>query len=201
MIPMPYVMDTKDGRGCDLFSRLLQDRVILLTGEVNDELAASIVGQLLFLEAQDPGKDISLYINSPGGSVTAGLAILDTMEHIRCDVSTICVGIAASMGAVLLAAGTRGKRYALPNAEAMIHQPLGGAGGQASDVLIRAKHLERTRARLTELLADYTGKDPGTLMADMDRDYFMTAGESKAYGLVDEVIYPMKAREKEGTQA
>lgn len=199
MVTMPYVMDSKDGRGYDLFSRLLKDRIIMLTGEVNDEMAASVVGQLLFLEAQDPNKDISIYINSPGGSVTAGLAILDTMEHIRCDVSTICVGMAASMGAVLLAAGTRGKRRILPNAETMIHQPLGGAGGQASDVLIRARHLERTRTRLTDLLAGYTGKDHETLMADMDRDYFMTAEESVAYGLVDEMVRPMKkAKEQAG---
>ena len=197
MIPMPYVMDSKDGRGCDLFSRLLQDRIILLTGEINDAVAASIVGQLLFLDAQDPSKDISLYINSPGGSVTAGLAILDTMDHIRCDVSTICVGMAASMGAVLLAAGTKGKRYALPNAETMIHQPLGGASGQASDILIRAKHMERTRTRLTELLSAYTGKDTRTLLADMDRDYFMTAGESAAYGLVDKVIFPAGKKQQE----
>lgn len=197
MIPMPYVMDSKDGRGCDLFSRLLQDRIILLTGEINDAVAASIVGQLLFLDAQDPSKDISLYINSPGGSVTAGLAILDTMEHIRCDVSTICVGMAASMGAVLLAAGTKGKRYALPNAETMIHQPLGGASGQASDILIRAKHMERTRTRLTELLSAYTGKDTRTLLADMDRDYFMTAGESATYGLVDKVIFPAGKKQQE----
>ena len=188
MVTMPYVIDGKDNRGYDIFSRLLKDRIILLTGEVNDEMAASVVAQLLFLEAQDPKKDIFLYINSPGGSVTAGLAILDTMDHIRCDVSTICVGMAASMGAVLLAAGTKGKRRILPNAETMIHQPLGGAGGQASDVLIRARHLERTRTRLTNLLAEYTGKDADTLMADMDRDYFMTAEESVAYGLVDELI-------------
>ena len=197
MIPMPYVMDSKDGRCCDLFSRLLQDRIILLTGEINDAVAASIVGQLLFLDAQDPSKDISLYINSPGGSVTAGLAILDTMEHIRCDVSTICVGMAASMGAVLLAAGTKGKRYALPNAETMIHQPLGGASGQASDILIRAKHMERTRTRLTELLSAYTGKDTRTLLADMDRDYFMTAGESATYGLVDKGIFPAGKKQQE----
>lgn len=198
MVTMPYVMDGKDGRGYDLFSRLLKDRIIILTGEVNDEMAASVVGQLLFLEAQDPTKDISIYINSPGGSVTAGLAILDTMEHIRCDVSTICVGMAASMGAVLLAAGTRGKRRILPNAETMIHQPLGGVGGQASDVLIRARHLERTRTRLTDLLAGYTGKDRSTLMADMDRDYFMTAQESVAYGLADQVVRPAREREQAG---
>ena len=188
MVTMPYVIENKDGRGYDIFSRLLKDRIILLTGEVNDEMAATVVAQLLYLEAQDPDKDIFLYINSPGGSVTAGLAILDTMEHIRCDVSTIGVGLAASMGAVLLAAGTKGKRRMLPNAESMIHQPLGGAGGQATDVLIHAKHLERTKARLTDLLAEYTGKDREQLAADMERDRFMTAEESVAYGLVDEVL-------------
>ena len=188
MFTMPYVIGSKDGRGYDIFSRLLKDRIVLLTGEVNDETAAAVVAQLLYLEAEDPEKDISLYINSPGGSVTAGLAILDTMEHIRCDVSTIAVGMAASMGAVLLAAGTKGKRRVLPNAEVMIHQPLGGAEGQASDVLIRARHLERTRARLTNLLAAYTGKDREQLAADMDRDNFMNAEETVAYGLADEVV-------------
>ena len=188
MFTMPYVIESKDGRGYDIFSRLLKDRIILLTGEVNDETAAAVVAQLLYLEAEDPEKDISLYINSPGGSVTAGLAILDTMEHIRCDVSTIAVGMAASMGAVLLAAGTKGKRRVLPNAEVMIHQPLGGAEGQASDVLIRARHLERTRTRLTNLLAEYTGKDREQLAADMDRDNFMNAEETVAYGLADEVV-------------
>ena len=188
MVTMPYVIENTDGRGYDIFSRLLKDRIVLLTGEITDELAATVVAQLLFLEAQDPERDISLYINSPGGSVTAGLAILDTMNHIRCDVATIGVGLAASMGAVLLAGGAKGKRSMLPHAEAMIHQPLGGAGGQASDVLIRARHLERTRTRLTELLSRCTGKDCDTLMADMDRDFFMTAEESVAYGLVDRVL-------------
>lgn len=190
MVAMPYVMDHKDGHGYDLFSRLLKDRIVLLIGEVDDTMAASIMSQLLFLDAQDPSKDIFLYINSPGGSVTAGLAILDTMEHIRCDVSTVGVGLAASMGAVLLAAGAKGKRRMLPNAEAMIHQPLGGAGGQASDVLIQAKHLERIRTRLTNLLANYTGKTSEELSSDMDRDFFLTAEESVAYGLVDEVLPP-----------
>ena len=188
MFTMPYVIEGKDGHGYDIFSRLLKDRIVLLTGEVNDETAAAVVAQLLYLEAEDPAKDISLYINSPGGSVTAGLAILDTMEHIRCDVSTIAVGLAASMGAVLLAAGAKGKRRVLPNAEVMIHQPLGGAEGQASDVLIRARHLERTRTRLTNLLAEYTGRDRAQLAADMDRDNFMDAAESVAYGLADEVV-------------
>lgn len=188
MFTMPYVIESADGRGYDIFSRLLKDRLVLLTGEVTDEMAATVIAQLLFLEAQDPDKDIYLYINSPGGSVTAGLAILDTMDHIRCDVATIGVGLAASMGAVLLAGGAKGKRCMLPNAESMIHQPLGGAGGQASDVLIRARHLERTRTRLTEILSRCTGKNMETLAADMDRDFFMTAEESVAYGLVDRVM-------------
>ena len=188
MVTMPYVIENTDGRGYDIFSRLLKDRIVLLTGEVTDEMAATVIAQLLFLEAQDPDKDIYLYINSPGGSVTAGLAILDTMDHICCDVATIGVGISASMGAVLLAGGAKGKRCMLPNAEAMIHQPLGGAGGQASDVLIRARHLERTRTRLTEILSRCTGKDMDTLATDMDRDFFMNAQESVAYGLVDRVM-------------
>lgn len=188
MLTMPYIVDQQSGRGYDIFSRLLKDRVVLLTGEVNDETAAVVVAQLLYLEAQDPDKEISLYINSPGGSVTAGLAILDTMEHVRCPVSTIAVGLAASMGAILLAAGEPGKRRVLPNAEVMIHQPLGGAGGQATDVLIHARHLERTRERLTSLLAGYTGKDPAQLAADMERDNFLTAEEAVAYGLADQVV-------------
>lgn len=189
MLTMPYVVENESGRGYDIFSRLLKDRIVLLTGEVSDESAAVVVAQLLFLEAENPDKDIYLYINSPGGSVTAGLAILDTMEHIRCDVVTIGVGMAASMGAVLLAAGTRGKRRMLPNAECMIHQPLGGAGGQATDVLIHARHLERTRTRLTKLLANYTGKSEGQLAEDMERDRFLSAEETVAYGLADQVLY------------
>ena len=187
---VPYVVEqtNRGERSYDIFSRLLSDRIIYLGEEVNATSAGLVVAQLLYLEAEDPEKDISLYINSPGGSVTAGLAILDTMEHIRCDVSTIAVGLAASMGAVLLAAGTKGKRRVLPNAEVMIHQPLGGAEGQASDVLIRARHLERTRTRLTNLLASYTGKDREQLAADMDRDNFMNAEETVAYGLADEVV-------------
>lgn len=188
MLTMPYVMDNKEGRGYDIFSRLLKDRVVLLTGEVTDESAALVTAQLLFLEAQDPEKDISLYINSPGGSVTAGMAILDTMEHIRCDVSTIAMGLAASMGAVLLAAGAKGKRRALPHAEVMIHQPLGGRGGQATDVLIHARQLEKCRDTLTGLLAGYTGQDREKLAADMERDCFLTAQEALDYGLVDQVL-------------
>ncbi len=197
MVAMPYVTDNKDGRGYDLISLLLKDRIVLLVGEVDDAMAASIMSQLLYLDAQDPTKDIFLYINSPGGSVTAGLAILDTMEHIRCDVATVGVGLAASMGAVLLAAGAKGKRRILPNAETMIHQPLGGAGGQASDVLIQARHLERTRSRLTALLAGYTGKSAYELTEDMERDFFMSAEESVEYGLVDEVL-PPACSEREG---
>ena len=185
---MPYVVESSDGRGYDIFSRLLKDRVILLTGEINDGVAAAVVAQLLYLDSAEPGKDIALYINSPGGSVTAGLAILDTMEHIKSDVSTIGVGLAASMGAVLLAAGTKGKRYMLKNAEAMIHQPLGGAGGQATDVLIHARHLERTRAKLTHLLSGYTGRSEQELAVDMERDRFMDAAEAVVYGLADKVI-------------
>lgn len=188
MFTMPYVVESQDGRGYDIFSRLLKDRVVMLTGKIDDEAASVVIAQLLFLEAQDPTKDISLYINSPGGSVTAGLAILDTMEHIQCDVSTIAVGLAASMGAVLLAAGEKGKRHILPNAEVMIHQPLGGADGQATDVLIYARHLERCKKRLTELMANYTDKDEETLAADMERDRFLNAQEAVAYGLADRVI-------------
>ena len=188
MMTIPYVVENKDGRGYDIFSRLLKDRIILLTGQVTDEAAALIVAQMLFLEAQDPDKEISFYINSPGGSVTAGMAILDTMQHIRCDVRTIGMGMAASMGAVLLAAGTKGKRMMLPNAEAMIHQPLGGAGGQATDVLIHAKHLEKTKEKLIRLMADYTGKPQKTVKTDMERDHFLTAEDAVSYGLADQVV-------------
>jgi len=188
MLNLPYVVESRDGRGYDIFSRLLKDRIILLTGEVDDDAAALVVAQLLYLEAQDPEKDISLYINSPGGSVTAGLAILDTMEHIKCDVSTIAVGMAASMGAVLLAAGAKGKRCVLPNAEVMIHQPLGGAGGQTTDVMIHARRLEQTRARLRGLLARYTGQCEDRLDCDMERDRFFDAPQAVEYGLADKVI-------------
>jgi len=188
MTTMPYIVDQQSGRGYDIFSRLLEDRVILITGEITDETAAVVVAQLLYLEAKNPAGKIYLYINSPGGSVTAGLAILDTMEHITCPVSTIGVGMAASMGAVLLAAGEPGMRRVLPNAEVMIHQPLGGTDGQATDVLIHARHLENIRARLVNLMARYTGKEPGLLAADMERDNFFSAEEAVAYGLVDSVL-------------
>ena len=188
MVTMPYVVDAKDGRGADIFSRLLQDRVILLTGEICDESAAVAVAQLLYLEAQDPEGEISVYINSPGGSVTAGLAILDTMAHVRCPVSTTAVGLAASMGAVLLAAGEKGRRRLLPHAEVMIHQPLGGAGGQATDVLIQAKRLERVKERLLDLMVSFTGQSREKLATDMERDCFLNAQEAVAYGLADQVL-------------
>ena len=188
MVTMPYVMDAKDGRGSDLFSRLLQDRIVLLTGEINDDSAAVAVAQLLYLEAQDPEKEVSLYINSPGGSVTAGLAIVDTMRHVRCPVATTAVGLAASMGAVLLAAGEKGRRRLLPNAEVMIHQPLGGAEGQTTDVLIRARRMERMKEKLLDLMADFTGQDRARLAEDMERDYFLDAQAAVNYGLADQVL-------------
>ena len=188
MVTMPYVMDQKDGRGSDLFSRLLQDRVILLTGEIDDASAAVAVAQLLYLEAQDSEKEVSLYINSPGGSVTAGLAILDTMRHLRCPVATTGVGLAASMGAVLLAAGEKGKRRLLPSAEVMIHQPLGGAQGPTTDVVIHARRMERVKERLLDLMVSFTGQGREKLAAHMERDCFLTAQEAVDYGLADQVL-------------
>lgn len=188
MVTMPYVMDAKDGRGSDLFSRLLQDRIILLTGEINDDSAAVAVAQLLYLEAQDPEKEVSLYINSPGGSVTAGLAIVDTMRHVRCPVATTAVGLAASMGAVLLAAGEKGRRRLLPNAEVMIHQPLGGTSGQTTDILIRARRMERMKERILDLMADFTGQSQERLAENMERDYFLDAQAAVDYGLADQVL-------------
>lgn len=187
---VPYVIEqTGQGeRTYDIYSRLLKDRIIFIDDEITDHTASIVVAQLLFLEAQDPDKDINLYINSPGGSVSAGLAIYDTMQLIRPDVSTICVGLAASMGAFILAAGAKGKRYALPNAEIMIHQPLGGAQGQASDIKIRADHILRTKERLNKILADNTGQKLEVIEKDTDRDNFMTADEAAEYGLVDKVI-------------
>ena len=198
MVHMPYVMDSKDGHGYDLFSRLLKDRIIMLTDEVNDAMAASIVAQLLFLEAQDPDKDIHLYINSPGGSVTAGMAIYDTMQYIKCDVSTICVGLAASMGAFLLSAGAKGKRFVLPNAEVMIHQPSAGTQGQITDMAIHLKRLETIKARMNRILAEHTGRSVEEVTTACERDNFMSAEEAKAFGLVDKVIYPAKATEQAG---
>jgi len=175
-------------RSYDIYSRLLKERIIFLGEEVNDVSASVIVAQLLFLEADDPDKDIQLYINSPGGSVTAGMAIYDTMQYIKCDVSTVCIGMAASMGAFLLAGGKKGKRFALPNAEIMIHQPSGGAQGQATEIQIAAEHILRTKQKLNEILAANTGQSLETIKADTERDNFMSADEAKAYGLIDEVI-------------
>lgn len=187
---VPYVIEqtSRGERSYDIYSRLLKERIIFLGEEVNDVSASVIVAQLLFLEADDPNKDIQLYINSPGGSVTAGLAIYDTMQYIKCDVSTVCIGMAASMGAFLLSGGAKGKRFALPNAEIMIHQPSGGAQGQATEISIAAEHILRTRQKLNEIMAANTGHPLETIKADTERDNFMSAEEAKAYGLIDEVI-------------
>ena len=187
---IPYVIEqTGHGeRSYDIFSRLLNDRIIMLTGEVDDAMASVVVAQLLYLEGQDPEKDISVYINSPGGSVTSGMAIYDTMQYIRCDVSTICMGMAASMGAFLLSAGTKGKRFALPNSDIMIHQPSGGAQGQATDINIHAQHILDIKKRLNEILAKNTGQPLEVIERDTERDNFMTAQQSMEYGLVDKVI-------------
>ena len=187
---IPYVVEqTSHGeRSFDIYSRLLNDRIIFLGEEVTDASASLITSQLLYLEGQDPNKDIQLYINSPGGSVTAGLAIYATMQYIKCDVSTVCIGMAASMGAFLLSGGAKGKRFALPNAEIMIHQPSGGAQGQATEISIAAEHILRTRQKLNEIMAANTGQPLETIKADTERDNFMSAEEAKAYGLIDEVI-------------
>ena len=187
---VPYVIEqtSRGERSYDIYSRLLKERIIFLGEEVNDVSASVIVAQLLFLEADDPNKDIQLYINSPGGSVTAGLATYDTMQYIKCDVSTVCIGMAASMGAFLLSGGAKGKRFALPNAEIMIHQPSGGAQGQATEISIAAEHILRTRQKLNEIMAANTGQPLETIKADTERDNFMSAEEAKAYGLIDEVI-------------
>ena len=187
---IPYVVEqtSRGERSYDIFSRLLNDRIILLSEEVNDVTASLIVAQMLYLEGQDPDKDIQFYINSPGGSVTAGMAIYDTMQYIKCDVSTICVGMAASMGAFLLSAGTKGKRMALPNAEIMIHQPLGGTQGQATDMKIHVERMLRIKDRLNNILAENTGKSIEIIQNDTERDYFMSADEACAYGLIDKVI-------------
>lgn len=190
MALVPYVIEqtSKGERTYDIYSRLLKDRIIFLGEEIDDHVASIVVAQLLFLEAEDSTKDISIYINSPGGSVTAGMAIYDTMQYIKPDVSTICVGMAASMGAFLLSAGAKGKRYALPNAEIMIHQPLGGARGQAEDIKIHAEHILRTRAKLNQILAENTGQLVSVIERDTDRDNFMSAKQAKDYGLIDRVI-------------
>ena len=188
---VPYVVEqtNRGERSYDIFSRLLNDRIVMLSEEVNDTTASLVVAQLLYLEAQDPDKDIQFYINSPGGSVTSGLAIYDTMQYIKPDVSTICIGMAASMGAFLLSSGAKGKRIALPNAEIMIHQPSGGSQGQCTDIQIQAEQILKIKKKLNAILAENTGKDVETIERDCERDHFMTAEEAKAYGLIDKVIY------------
>ena len=188
---VPYVVEqtSRGERSYDIFSRLLNDRIVFLSGEVDNNSASLIVAQMLYLEAQDPDKDIQFYINSPGGSVTDGMAIYDTMQYIKCDVSTICIGMAASMGAFLLSSGTKGKRIALPNAEIMIHQPLGGTQGQATDMQIQVERMLKIKQRLNEILAENTGKPYEQVCADTERDNFLTAEEAKEYGLIDKVIY------------
>ena len=192
LIPMVVEQTNRGERSYDIYSRLLKDRIIFLTGEVNDQMADLIVAQLLFLESEDPDKDIQIYINSPGGSVSAGFAIYDTMQYIKPHVSTICVGLAASMGAFLLLAGEKGKRYALPNADIMIHQPLGGAQGQASDIQIHAEKIIKTRKQLNAIIAERTGQTLKKVEKDTDRDFFMSAEEAKAYGIIDDVIVKRK---------
>ncbi|MBQ8908106.1 MAG: ATP-dependent Clp endopeptidase proteolytic subunit ClpP [Clostridia bacterium] len=188
LVPTVIEQTSRGERAYDIFSRLLNDRIVILSDEVNDATASLVVAQMLFLEAQDPDKDIYFYINSPGGSISAGMAIYDTMNFIKCDVSTICIGMAASMGAFLLSAGAKGKRLALPNSEIMIHQPLGGMQGQASDIKIHADHILRTREKLNNLLAEQTGQSLETIRRDTERDNFMSADEAAAYGLIDKVI-------------
>ena len=188
---VPYIVEqtSRGERSYDIYSRLLEDRIIFLSGEIDDATANTVVAQLIYLEAKDPSKDISLYINSPGGSVSAGLAIYDTMNYVKCDVSTICIGMAASMGAFLLSSGAKGKRYALPNSEIMIHQPLGGAQGQASDIKIAAEHILKTKEKLNKILAENSGKPVETIERDTDRDNFLSAEEALNYGLIDKVFY------------
>lgn len=188
LVPMVIEQTNRGERSYDIFSRLLNERIIFLADEVNDTTASLVVAQLLYLESEDPDKDISLYINSPGGSITAGMAIYDTMNYIKCDVSTICVGMAASMGAFLLAAGAKGKRYALPNSEIMIHQPLGGFQGQATDIKIHADHIVRIKERMNRILSERTGKPLETVVADTDRDNFLTADQALEYGLIDKIM-------------
>ncbi|MGI6049669.1 MAG: ATP-dependent Clp endopeptidase proteolytic subunit ClpP [Acetivibrionales bacterium] len=188
LVPIVVEQSNRGERSYDIYSRLLKDRIIVLSDEVNDVTASLVVAQMLFLEAEDPDKDIQLYINSPGGSVTAGMAIYDTMQYVKCDVSTICVGMAASMGAFLLAAGTKGKRFALPNSTIMIHQPIGGARGQATDIKIHAEWILKVKERLNKILSEKTGQPLSKIEIDVERDYFMDAEEAKEYGLVDQVM-------------
>ena len=187
-VPIVVEQTNRGERSYDIYSRLLKDRIIFLSGEIDDMMANLVVAQMIFLEAEDPDKDIYMYINSPGGSVTAGMAIYDTMQYVKCDVSTICIGMAASMGAFLLNAGAKGKRKALPNSEIMIHQPLGGARGQATDIEIQARQILKIKEKLTNIMAARTGQDIERLKADMERDYYMSAAEALEYGIIDEVI-------------
>jgi ATP-dependent Clp protease, protease subunit len=190
LVPMVIEQTGRGERAYDIYSRLLKERIIFIGSAIDDHIASLIIAQLIFLAAEDPEKDISIYINSPGGVVTAGMAIYDTMQHVRPDIATICIGQAASMGAFLLAAGAAGKRSSLPNARVLIHQPMGGAQGQATDIDIQAKEILRTRSRLNDLLAHHTGQPLERIMKDTDRDYFMSAEEAKAYGIIDEIIFP-----------
>ncbi len=194
LIPMVVEQSNRGERSYDIYSRLLKDRIVFLGSQVDDQVANLIVAQLLFLEGEDPDKDISLYINSPGGSITAGMAIYDTIQHVRCDVSTICVGLAASMGAFLLAAGAKGKRFALPNSEILIHQPAGGTQGQATDIEIHARLIMRMKDNLNKILADITGQTLERIQTDTERDFFMSAEEAKEYGIIDEVMYQAKKK-------
>lgn len=194
LIPMVVDQTGANERSYDIYSRLLEDRIVFLSGEVNDSTANVVIAQLIYLEGKNPDKDIYLYINSPGGSVSAGMAIYDTMNYIKCDVSTICVGLAASMGAFLLSSGTKGKRFALPNSEIMIHQPLGGAQGQASDIEIQANHMKHIKEKLNRILSENTGKDISVIEKDTDRDNYMTAAQAQEYGLIDEVFVSRKVK-------
>lgn len=195
LIPMVIEQTGRGERSYDIYSRLLEDRIIFLTGEIDDNVADLLVAQLIFLEGKDSSKDISLYINSPGGSVSAGFAIYDTMNYIKCDVSTICVGLAASMGAFLLSSGAKGKRFALPNSKVMIHQPLGGAQGQASDIAIQAEEILKTKKRLNDILAQNTAQPLSKIEVDTDRDFYMSAQEAEQYGLIDKIYYTRKQPE------
>ena len=200
LVPMVVEQTNRGERSFDIYSRLLKDRIVFLGGEINDDVANLVVAQLLFLEMENPDSDISLYINSPGGSVTAGMAIYDTMNYIKPDVRTVCIGMAASMGAFLMMAGAKGKRLALPNSEIMIHQPLGGASGQATDVAIRAEWLLKTKQKMTQLMADMTGQDLEKVKQDVERDYFMSAEEALKYGIIDEIYQPATHRNNEVTK-
>ncbi len=197
LIPMVVDQTSTGERSYDIYSRLLEDRIIFLTGEINDTTANIVVAQLIYLEGKNPEKDIYLYINSPGGSVSAGLAIYDTIKYIKCDVVTICIGLAASMGAFLLTSGTKGKRYALPNSEIMIHQPLGGTQGQTSDIEIQARHMQNIKEKINKILSESTGQDIKKIQKDTDRDYYMSAEQAKEYGLIDDIFWTRKKKTEE----